>query len=183
MLEKRYLLKRWGPGFSLDTNGTFSMVDIDFWQFSPFEVHLCVFFQVIPEAWPSRVARFQQSCEFLLICWAVCRVLCTRCLFLFRLCRDHSPRMLSGTKTMCMDSRHSIWSEDRGRFFFSFCHPCRRLWLCVQWWVRTLTLGGSTSMTVWFALRRVLFETILGSESAQVVFLRFGELPESEFSN
>ena len=39
-------------------------------------------------------------------------------------------------------------------------------------------------MTVWFALRRVLFETILGSESAQkVVFLRFGELPESEFSN
>ena len=50
--------------------------------------------------------------------------------------------------------------------------------------VRTLTLGGSTSMTVWFALRRVLFETILGSESAQkVVFLRFGELPESEFSN
>ena len=50
--------------------------------------------------------------------------------------------------------------------------------------VRTSTLGGSTSMTVWFALRRVLFETILGSESAQkVVFLRFGELPESEFSN
>ena len=183
MLEKRYLLKRWGPGFSLDTNRTFSMVGIDFWQFSPFEVHLRVFFQVIPEAWPSRVARFQQSCEFLLICWAVCRVLCTRCLFLFRLCRDHSPRMLSGTKTMCMDSRHSIWSEDRGQFFLLILSSMSETSVVCPV-VRTSTLGGSTSMTVWFALRRVLFETILGSESAQkVVFLRFGELPESEFSN
>ena len=57
------------------------MVGIDFWQFSPFEVHLRVFFQLIPEAWPSSVARFQQSCEFLLIFWAVCRVLCLRQMF------------------------------------------------------------------------------------------------------
>ena len=161
------------------------MVGIDFWQFSPFEVHLRVFFQLIPEAWPSSVARFQQSCEFLLFFWAVCRVLCLHQMFVSfqTLQRSFSKNAFRYEDHVYGFTAFHLKRRPRP-FFGSFCHPCRRLWLCVQWWVRTLTLGGSTSMTVWFALRRVLFETILGSESAQMwVFLRFGELPESEFSN
>ena len=160
------------------------MVGIDFWQFSPFEVHLRVFFQVIPEAWPSRVARFQQSCEFLLICWAVCRVLCLH-------------QMIVSFQTLQRSFFKNAFRYEDHVYGFTAFHLKRRprpffLLILSSMWetsvvcpvVRTLTLGGSTSMTVWFALRRVLFETILGSESAQkVVFLRFGELPESEFSN
>ena len=160
------------------------MVGIDFWQFSPFEVHLRVFFQLIPEAWPSSVARFQQSCEFLLIFWAVCRVLCLHQMF------------VSFQTLQRSFSKNAFRYEDHVYGFTAF-HLKRRprpffLLILSSMWetsvvcpvVRTLTLGGSTSMTVWFALRRVLFETILGSESAQMwVFLRFGELPESEFSN
>ena len=140
--------------------------------------------QVIPKAWPSRVVRGSIKLRI--------------------------PASLLGSMSSFVPTPDVCFFSDFAEIILQECFQVRRpcVWihgipfeakteavfllilssmsetLVVCPVVRTLTLGGSTSMTVWFALRRVLFETILGSESAQkVVFLRFGELPESEFSN
>ena len=138
--------------------------------------------QVIPKAWPSRVVRGSIKLRI--------------------------PASLLGSMSSFVPTPDVCFFSDFAEIILQECFQVRRpsvwihgipfeakteavfLLILSSMWetsvvcpVRTLTLGGSTSMTVWFALRRVLFETILGSESAQVVFLRFGELPESEFSN
>ena len=140
--------------------------------------------QVIPKAWPSRVVRGSIKLRI--------------------------PASLLGSMSSFVPTPDVCFFSDFAEIILQECFQVRRpcVWihgipfeakteavfllilssmsetLVVCPVVRTLTLGGSTSMTVWFALRWVLFETILGSKSAQkVVFLRFGELPESEFSN
>lgn len=95
----------------------------------------CMSCQVIPEAWPSRVVRgsiklWIPSSLASMSIFVPSQEVCFFSDFT-DLCREYPWTILSGTKAVCLDSRHSIWS--RGQFFWSLYLPCQRLRLCVQW--------------------------------------------------